>query len=103
MIKRGCAAFFRDAATGEWGVAAWVYILEQEGGGRTYVGWTTDPARRLACHNAGTGARFTRGRQWRLLHVEEHPDRSAAMRREAELKRKRALRAKIVAAARAGG
>jgi hypothetical protein len=29
---------------------------------RTYVGWTTDLDRRLAQHNAGTGARSTRGR-----------------------------------------
>lgn len=41
----------------------------------TYVGWTLDVARRLAQHNAGTGARSTRGRQWVLLHVERFATR----------------------------
>ena len=34
----------------------------------TYVGWTSDIARRLAQHNSGKGARTTRGRNWVLLH-----------------------------------
>ncbi|HLN23197.1 MAG TPA: GIY-YIG nuclease family protein [Patescibacteria group bacterium] len=83
---------------------AYVYILDQvteDGGGVTYVGWTTDVERRLAQHNDGSGARFTRGRQWRLLHVEPHPGQSEAMRREAELKRHRRLRASLIAQARA--
>ena len=83
---------------------AFVYILDQvteNGVGVTYVGWTTDVERRLAQHNDGSGARFTRGRQWRLLHVESHPDQGEAMRREAELKRRRSLRAALVAQARA--
>ena len=43
-----------------------VYILGSCGldGYRTYVGWTNDLERRLARHNAGTGARSTRGRVW---------------------------------------
>jgi hypothetical protein len=32
---------------------------------RTYVGWTTDRDRRLRQHNAGVGAKSTRGRKWR--------------------------------------
>ena len=34
----------------------------------TYVGWTSDVARRLKQHNSGKGARTTRGRVWVLLH-----------------------------------
>lgn len=84
-------------------MAAFVYILDRIDPGRrplTYVGWTTDVERRLHQHNSGTGARFTRGRQWRLLYHEEWPDQTAAMRREVELKRDRALRAAIIAQAR---
>ena len=53
-----------------------------------YTGITTDPDRRLAEHNsAGGGCRYTRTRQpVRLVFVEEHPDRSAACRREFEIK-----------------
>jgi putative endonuclease len=58
----------------------------------TYVGWTTDVARRLAQHNAGTGARSTRGRTWVLLHTERFRTRRQAMSREWRLKRDRKFR-----------
>jgi putative endonuclease len=58
----------------------------------TYVGWTLDVDRRLAQHNAGTGARSTRGRQWVLLHVERFETREEAMSREWYLKRDRRFR-----------
>ena len=48
----------------------------------TYVGWTTDVERRLTQHNAGTGARTTRGRAWVLLHTERLRTRRQAMSRE---------------------
>jgi putative endonuclease len=61
----------------------------------TYVGWTTDPGRRLDEHNAGSGARFTRGRTWVLLHCERHASMRAAMSREWHLKRDRAFRRRL--------
>lgn len=64
-------------------------------GSLTYVGWTLDPERRLSQHNGGTGARSTRGRQWRMLYVERHDSRAAAMSREWHLKRDRRLRAML--------
>jgi putative endonuclease len=75
-------------------VSAFVYVLGSAGAGgyRTYVGWTTDLDRRLARHNAGTGARSTRGRVWLLLYAEQHPTRETAMSREWHLKRDRAFR-----------
>ena len=74
-----------------------VYVLAcRDGDGlRTYVGWTTDPDRRLGEHNAGTGARSTRGRVWRLIHVEECAGKREAMRREWHLKRDRRFRKEI--------
>lgn len=74
-----------------------VYVLGSEGKGgfRTYVGWTVDVARRLARHNAGRGAKSTRGRTWGLLHVECFADKRAAMSREWRLKRDRAFRRKL--------
>ena len=59
---------------------------------RTYVGWTIDLERRLAAHNAGTGARATRGRVWSLLYAERHATRREAMSREWHLKRDRQFR-----------
>jgi putative endonuclease len=58
----------------------------------TYVGWTNDVERRLARHNAGTGARSTRGRTWVLLHTEHFATKQEAMSREWHLKRDRAFR-----------
>jgi len=46
----------------------------------------------LKQHNAGTGAKSTRGRQWDILYAERHKTRSAAMSREWHLKRDKAFR-----------
>ena len=78
-------------------MACFVYVLGSVGsdGTHTYVGWTNDLEKRLARHNAGTGARSTRGRTWRLLYAEAHATRSAAMSREWHLKRDRRFRKQL--------
>jgi putative endonuclease len=64
-----------------------VYIVRCADG-TLYTGWTTDVTRRVAQHNAGRGARYTRvHRPVALVYREEMPDRSAAMRREAAIKK----------------
>ena len=72
----------------------YVYVLGNQGGRKyqTYVGWTTDLGRRLEQHNAGAGAKSTRGRSWVLLYAERYHARSAAMSREWHLKRDRQFR-----------
>lgn len=53
-----------------------------------YTGWTTDPQRRVQEHNAGRGARYTRMHgPVALVYVEEVADHSAALKREAQIKR----------------
>jgi len=83
--------------------AAFVYVLGCFHKGRylSYVGWTNDVARRFAKHNAGTGARATRGRTWTLLHTEGFKTRVEAMSREWHLKRDRAFRKTLMDAVRA--
>ena len=73
---------------------SFVYVLGCRAANRclTYVGWTTDVDARLAKHNAGKGARFTRGQVWVLLHTEKFRTRRQAMRREWSLKRDRKFR-----------
>ena len=78
---------------------SFVYVLgcSDRDGVRTYVGWTNDIRKRLMRHNAGKGARSTRGRVWQLLYVEYFDSRVEAMRREYFLKRARKLRKKLSA------
>ena len=76
-----------------------VYVLgsfDDRGRARTYVGWTTELKRRITEHNAGTGARSTRGQQWRLLYAEPYTARRDAMSREWHLKRDRRLRKELL-------
>jgi putative endonuclease len=66
---------------------AWVYVLRC-GDGSLYTGWTNDLDARLAKHAAGKASRYTASR----LPVElaaswPMPDRGAAMREEARIKR----------------
>jgi putative endonuclease len=77
-------------------MAAFVYILlSRSKPKRTYVGWTLDLERRVAQHNGGNGAKFTRGRAWALVYAERHRTRNGAMRREVVLKQDRVFRAML--------
>lgn len=63
-----------------------VYVVECADG-TLYTGYTTDVERRVEEHNAGEGARYTRGRTpVELVHTEAYESRSAACVREAEIK-----------------
>ena len=64
-----------------------VYVLRCRDGS-LYTGMTNDLPRRLAAHRAGRGSAYTRSRRpVRLAYREGQPDRGAALRREAAIKR----------------
>ena len=64
----------------------YVYILECSDGS-LYVGWTTDPDRRFEEHSSGSGAKYTRGRRpLALVYLQRMRSKSAALRREREIK-----------------
>ena len=64
----------------------YTYILRCADG-TLYTGWTTDPERRLAAHNAGTGAKYTRARRpVTMVYTEEAPSKEQAMSREWQIK-----------------
>jgi len=70
-------------------MSCYCYLVECANGA-FYAGWTVDPARRLKQHNAGKGARYTRlNGPVKLVYVEAVPDRTAARKREIELKKLR--------------
>jgi putative endonuclease len=64
----------------------YVYVVECADGSY-YTGYTTDVERRVAEHDAGEGAKYTRGRTpVELVHTERYDTRSVAMSREHEIK-----------------
>ena len=70
-------------------MAAFVYMLRCKDGS-LYTGWTNDLEHRLAMHNSGRGAKYTRGRgPLELIYSEELPDKEAALRRECAIKKLR--------------
>lgn len=67
----------------------YVYIV-QCADGSYYTGYTTDPKRRLAEHNSGEGAKYTRGRTpVDLVYLATFDSKSTAMSREYEIKQRR--------------
>jgi putative endonuclease len=76
----------------------WYVYLAQCRDGSLYSGATTDPVQRIATHNRGRGAAYTRSRlPVILVYSERAADRSSALRREAALKRlSRAAKLKLI-------
>lgn len=79
-------------------MAWYVYILRC-GDGSLYTGITDDVPRRLAAHRSGKGAKYTRGRgPLELVFTQKVDDKSAALRREAEIKKlRRGEKEKLIA------
>ena len=71
----------------------WVYMLQSFKlgthplDGVIYIGITTDVSRRVQQHNDGKGAKFTRGRNWRLIASHPYNSKSEALKVELNLKR----------------
>jgi len=61
----------------------------------TYVGYTNNIKKRLSLHNSGKGAKFTRGRKWKLIYKEKLSSKSKAISREYYIKKNRILRNNI--------
>ena len=74
----------------------YVYMLKSEGKKKvTYVGYTKDLKKRIKLHNSGKGAKFTRGRKWKLIYKEKYNTKNQAISREYYIKNNRIIRNKI--------
>ncbi len=62
----------------------------------SYVGYTNNLKKRLNLHNNGKGAKFTRGKKWKLVYYEKYDSKSIAMKNEYKLKKNYQLRKKII-------
>ena len=60
----------------------------------SYVGYTNNLQKRLNLHNTGKGAKFTRGKKWKLVYYEKYSTKSLAMKNEFILKKNYKLRKK---------
>ena len=61
----------------------------------TYVGYTNNLKRRITLHNMSKGAKFTKGRKWKLIYKEKYGSKKEAISREYYIKNNRTLRNKI--------
>ena len=61
----------------------------------SYVGYTNDIKKRLKLHNSSKGAKFTRGRKWKIIYKKEYNTKSEAMRNEHKLKKNKKEREKL--------
>ena len=74
-----------------------VYLLGNYKGKKliTYVGYTNNLKKRLSLHNSGKGAKFTKGRTWKLIYYEKYRSRKEAINRECYIKKDRKFRNSI--------
>ena len=71
----------------------YVYMLKSKGiKSVTYVGYTKNLQNRIRLHNTGKGAKFTRGRKWKLIYKEKYKTKSKAISREYYIKKNRLIR-----------
>ena len=61
----------------------------------SYVGYTNNLTKRLNLHNEGKGAKFTRGKKWKLVYYEIYDSKIEAMKKEYSLKKNYNLRNKL--------
>ena len=61
----------------------------------SYVGYTNNLTNRVRLHNSSKGAKFTKGKNWKLIYSKRYLNKSIAMKNEYKLKNDRKLRDKI--------
>ena len=74
----------------------YVYMLISRGNKPvSYVGYTKNLKNRIKLHNSGKGAKFTKGRKWKLIYKEKFRSKNKAILREYYIKKNRTLRNKL--------
>ena len=75
----------------------YVYMIGSKVKNKTisYVGYTNNLKNRLNLHNTSKGAKFTRGRKWKLIYYKKYKNKNEAMKNEYKLKKNYILRKKL--------
>ena len=71
-----------------------VYLIITSAKNKTisYVGYTNNIKKRLKLHNSGKGAKFTKGKKWKLIYSQNYKSKIKAMQEEYKLKKNYKLR-----------
>ena len=74
-----------------------VYVIGGYKGSKfvTYVGYTNNLKKRIKHHNSNKGAKFTKGKKWKLVYYEVYDSKIEAMKKEYSLKKNYYLRNKL--------
>ena len=75
----------------------YVYLIVAKVKNRTisYVGYTNNLNKRINLHNTNKGAKFTKGKKWKLVYYEKYDSKNEAMKNEYSLKKNYTLRNKL--------
>ena len=75
----------------------YVYLIVTNVKNRTfsYVGYTNDLLKRIILHNSSKGAKFTKGKKWKLIYYKSYSSKKIAMKEEYYLKKNYNLRNNI--------
>tara|TARA_A100000164_G_scaffold234907_1_gene208624 strand:+ start:143 stop:397 length:255 start_codon:yes stop_codon:yes gene_type:complete len=75
----------------------YVYLIITKVKNKTisYVGYTNNLKNRIILHNKGKGAKFTKGKNWKLIYYKKYNSKNKAMREEYLLKKNYRLRKQI--------
>ena len=67
----------------------YVYLLLTKSGKKhiSYVGYTNNLINRLKKHNSSNGAKFTKGRKWKVIYSKKYNSKSTALKEEHKLKK----------------
>ena len=74
-----------------------VYLIASKVKNKTisYVGYTNNLNNRVKLHNNNKGAKFTKGKKWKLVYYEVYDSKIEAMKKEYSLKKNYYLRNKL--------
>ncbi len=63
---------------------------------RSYVGYTKNIRNRLYLHNNSKGAKFTKGRKWKIIYLKKYKNKIIAMKEEYKLKKNYKMRRELI-------
>ena len=75
----------------------YVYLIGSKVKKKTisYVGYTNNLKKRINLHNSSKGAKFTRGKKWKLIYYKKYESKIDAMKNEYKLKKNYILRKRL--------